>query len=216
MEEWCRALFFHHEGERGAMAYEPDERPRDLRVEKTIDTIQATFKQMMLEMDFDKITVKALCERARINKKTFYRYYPAIEYLLAEVQHEYSEPYIQRTRNLRFPKDAGLIARTFLEFSIAQDELYERITCGGPHDRIREQMIGQVEGERHDDDQPEGWPDGSWGVYLSIVCSAPLQAYQAWVANGKTLPAREMIDATVAAVTAASRAFEKNVASNRQ
>lgn len=198
------------------MAVSPESRPRDLRVEKTIDAIQATFKQMMLEMDFDKITVKALCERARINKKTFYRYYPAIEYLLVEVQRQYSAPYVERTHNLRFPKDVGLITRTFLEFSIAQDELYERITCNGPHDQIREQMIGQVEGERHDEDQPAGWPAGSWQVYLSIVCSAPLHAYQAWVASGKALPAGKMIDATVAAVTAASRAFEKNVASNRQ
>ncbi len=43
----------------------------DLRVQKTIDTIQKTFKDMICEMDYGKITVKELCERARINKKTF-------------------------------------------------------------------------------------------------------------------------------------------------
>lgn len=34
----------------------------------------------------------AFSARARINKKTFYRYYPAVEYLLAEVQAQYSWP----------------------------------------------------------------------------------------------------------------------------
>lgn len=193
------------------MAVSPDERPRDLRVEKTIDAIQTAFKQMMLERDFDKITVKALCERARINKKTFYRYYPAIEYLLVEVQRQYAEPYIERTRNLRFPKDAGLIARTFLQYCVAQDELYERVTCGVSNAAMRDQMIGIVEGSRTDDEAPEGWPAGSWEAYLSIVCSAPLQAYQAWVASGKAMPAEEMTDALVAAVTAASKAFEAAV-----
>ena len=49
----------------------------DLRVQKTIDAIQKTFEDMICEMDYEKITVKELCERARINKKTFYRYYIA-------------------------------------------------------------------------------------------------------------------------------------------
>lgn len=193
------------------MAVDPEERPRDLRVEKTIDAIRSAFKQMMLETDFDRITVKALCERARINKKTFYRYYPAIEYLLAEVQRQYAEPYIERTRNLRLPKDVSLITHTFLEYSIAQDELYERVTCGTSNAAMRERMIGIVEGSRNDDEAPEGWPQGSWEVYLSVICSAPLQAYQAWVASGKLMPVHEMTDTVVAAVTATSRAFERAV-----
>ena len=32
--------------------------------------IQAAFESMMLEYPYNKITVTALCERARINKKT--------------------------------------------------------------------------------------------------------------------------------------------------
>ena len=35
-----------------------------------------------------EMTVKELCERAKINKKTFYRYYPAMEDLLLELQME--------------------------------------------------------------------------------------------------------------------------------
>lgn len=151
-------------------------------------------------------------ERARINKKTFYRYYPAIEYLLAEVQRQYAEPYIERTRNLRLPKDIAAITRTFLEYSMEQDELYERVTCGVSNVGMRNQMIGIVEGSRNDDKAPEGWPQGSWEIYLSIVCSAPLQAYQAWVASGKTMPVQQLIDVTVASVTAASRAFERDTA----
>ena len=58
----------------------------DLRVQKTIDAIQKTFEDMICEMDYEKITVKELCERARINKKLFYRYYSVLDDLLAELQ----------------------------------------------------------------------------------------------------------------------------------
>lgn len=77
----------------------------DLRVQKTIEGIRGAFEEMLLEKGFDRITVKELCERARINKKTFYRYYPALEYLLAELQTGYAEEYLERTRGLALPQD---------------------------------------------------------------------------------------------------------------
>ena len=58
----------------------------DLRVQKTIEAIHSTFEEMLCEMDYKKITVKELCERARINKKTFYRYYDVLDDLLEETQ----------------------------------------------------------------------------------------------------------------------------------
>ena len=35
----------------------------DLRIQKTIEAIQNTFEKMICEMDYEKITVKELCER---------------------------------------------------------------------------------------------------------------------------------------------------------
>ena len=58
----------------------------------------------------------ALCERARINKKTFYRYDPTIDYLLRELQEEYTSSYLQRIAGLRFPEDAEVITREFLTY----------------------------------------------------------------------------------------------------
>lgn len=41
-------------------------------------SIHAAFEEMICEMDYDSITVKELCARAMINKKTFYRYTSAL------------------------------------------------------------------------------------------------------------------------------------------
>ena len=51
-------------------------RETDRRVLRTRAVIKETAKQMICEMDAEKITVKALAERAGIHRKTFYLHYP--------------------------------------------------------------------------------------------------------------------------------------------
>ena len=46
----------------------------DLRVQKTVTAIDQAFTAMLLESDYEDMSVKELCSRAKINKKTFYRY----------------------------------------------------------------------------------------------------------------------------------------------
>ena len=44
----------------------------DLRVKKTITGIKTAFEALICEKEYDRITVKELCDRAQVNKKTFY------------------------------------------------------------------------------------------------------------------------------------------------
>ena len=78
----------------------------DLRVVKTIEAIKTNFEELICEKDYEKITVKELCDRARINKKTFYHYYPSLDDLLAELQYEISSAYIDKIKDFRPVKDA--------------------------------------------------------------------------------------------------------------
>ena len=57
----------------------------DLHVQKTVKGIRRTFINMLRVNDYDKITVTALCQNAKINKKTFYRYYETLDFLLTEL-----------------------------------------------------------------------------------------------------------------------------------
>ena len=43
----------------------------DLRVIKTIEAIKGAFEALICEKDYDKITVRELCDRAKINKRPF-------------------------------------------------------------------------------------------------------------------------------------------------
>lgn len=139
----------------------------DLRVQKTILAIRNAFQDLICEKDYAKITVKELCERAKVNKKTFYRYYPTLDDLLREVQEEVSGEYMERTRGLRIPEDIEKITREFCEFSAAQGTYYERITCSQAYGDVRGPMMERVMGQR--EGAGVATPRGATGVAVAMA-----------------------------------------------
>ncbi|MGI6221477.1 MAG: TetR/AcrR family transcriptional regulator [Coriobacteriales bacterium] len=166
------------------------ERPDDLRVTKTIRSIHTAFEQMMCEMDYRQITVKELCERALVNKKTFYRYYETMDFLLAEFQETMMADYLARVEDLRVPDDLDRITHEFFAFAGERGEVFERITCAGPHESLQRQMTEDVL-ERHDGaavDDPER------SLLMAFVAESTLAVYRQWVADGKRVPLEKAAD----------------------
>lgn len=170
------------------------ERPDDIRVTKTIRDIHATFERMMCEMEYRDITVKELCARVPINKKTFYRYYETMDFLLAEFQENMMSAYLARVEGLRIPEDLEQITREFFTFASERGEVFERITCAGPHSALQSQMESDVL-ERHGNADASDDPERS--LLMSFVTEATLAIYRQWVADGKRISSDEV--ATIAA-----------------
>ncbi len=170
----------------------------DIRIRKTINAIRSVFEEMLLEMPYEKITVKELCNRALINKTTFYRYYPTLEDLLAEVQWEFAEPYIELTAGLRYPDDLEQIVREFMRYSAEQGPLYDAILSSGTYSAIMRKVLDDMSEERaHDYPPPKGWSDDEWAIYIEHVNTAQTRIYKKWVDQGKTVPVERMVELTV-------------------
>ena len=166
---------------------------RDLRVTKTLEAIDVTFRAMMLEKGFAAITVKELCERARINKKTFYRYYETLEDLMAEVMATYAAAWRRRTGHLRMPEDVAQITREFFLFGAEQDALYDAITCDPAWDATQRSLQDDASGE-HVENVPTGYTLERWHVVYAWQSGSVLNMYRAWVADGKAIPVEEMAE----------------------
>ena len=63
----------------------------DRRVKYTKKVIKDTFLSLLEEKDISNITVKELCEKADVNRGTFYRYYVDIYDLLKKIEEEFIE-----------------------------------------------------------------------------------------------------------------------------
>lgn len=71
----------------------------DLRVVKTRAVIKNTLIEIMSEKEISKITVSELCEKAKINRKTFYRHYREISDVTAELENEALEEFSRGFKN---------------------------------------------------------------------------------------------------------------------
>ncbi|MBQ4227781.1 MAG: TetR/AcrR family transcriptional regulator [Clostridia bacterium] len=166
----------------------------DLRVQKTIEAIRSVFEQMICEMDYHQMTVKELCERARINKKTFYRYYPTMDDLLMELQTEMSSEYIEMISHYRLPEQLDKVNEAFFRYSVSKGEVYEKITCASSYVTIRNTMIYRV--------NEATWYKSAWfnnippwqrRMLIVFVQYTIVELYRQWVADGKTTPVDEVI-----------------------
>ena len=61
----------------------------DLRIQKTLRNIRKAFIELAKEKPIDSITVKELCERALINKATFYLHFENLNELITIFEDEY-------------------------------------------------------------------------------------------------------------------------------
>lgn len=61
----------------------------DLRIQKTLREIRNAFLSLAAEKPMERITVKELCDRALINKATFYSHYDNMDSLIEQFEDEF-------------------------------------------------------------------------------------------------------------------------------
>lgn len=158
----------------------------DLRVQRTIKNIYDAFEELIVDKDYSKITVTELAKKAMINKKTFYRYYPTLDDLLAEMQARYSQRYLEIIKDFQYPRDIKKSVRAFFEYSAKQGSAYDKITINGSYSGIRQQMIDTV--------MKKTWGSSSQfkqmsnfekKVLLNFVEKTGLDIYIQWVKDGR-------------------------------
>lgn len=166
------------------------DRPDDKRVVRTIRAIHSAFEEMLCEKDYRRITVTELCERALVNRKTFYRYYEAMDSLLDEFQEDMVSGYLARVEGLRLPEDLDAITHEFFTFALQRGKVFEHLTCDVAHTALQRRMTDLVMSRY----AGEASTDAERSLLLAFVTESTLAIYRQWVADGKALPAERAAD----------------------
>lgn len=163
----------------------------DLRVQKTITAIRETFEAMICEMNYEQITVKELTARAKINKKTFYHYYPTLDDLLRELQNKLAQKFMARVEGMEQPKDMDKITREFFLSVEELGALGEKLICNGNYKYINRKVTNDILS------QTVWYLETSnpyiQNIVMRFVSQSTLEMYKQWVADGKQIPLEEMI-----------------------
>lgn len=191
------------------MTRKKTEKKEDLRVLRTKSAIRAAFKELVCELPYEKCTVKAISERAGINRNTFYLHYDSVDDVLREIQAEHSAQYIEKIKNLSYTENLSELVRSFFEYIEAQDEFFKRVTCDSRFDYIREGMQKKVSAHTHG--QTAALHEKSEAVQniVRAYATTVLILYRQWVFDGCKIPLEEMISIATALLENGMSGFKK-------
>lgn len=78
----------------------------DPRVKRTKKMFKDALKElMMVHEDYMDITVKELCEKAGLNRRTFYLHYETIDDVLVDIQEDFTIEFYEKTKQYDHIKD---------------------------------------------------------------------------------------------------------------
>lgn len=170
------------------------EKKEDLRIIRTKEAIQKVFKEMISERPYEKITVKEIAERAKINRNTFYLHYNSVDDVLKEIQNKYSMEYSNLLLNYDLNKDTGILVRTFFEYMESQDDFFKQITCDSRFDYIRERMQKNVNKKLIGDKERLNTKSDYIQNIINTYNACVLYLYRQWVSDGRKIPLEEIIN----------------------
>jgi len=169
----------------------------DLRVQKTKDAIQETFKSMICEMPPNKITVKELSERARINRKTFYLHYTSIEALYSEMLQIVASGYYDEIAKLTIPASIADLTNAFFRYFSSQGNYVENLICNPDYQPYCSQLFRTTLKHNREQYNPyENHSETEQSIINLFLVNATLDIYREWVASGKEMAISDIIDLT--------------------
>lgn len=169
----------------------------DLRVQRTKKVLKDTFKDMFLKMNFEQITIKALCEKAMINRRTFYLHYSSINDIMSEILEEMSLEFIEYTNDYDHFSNPERIIKDYFEFT-NNNPLYEKLNNNIDLNYLREQVsIRVVNKVTHHFDSIKHLNDFEYDMTRIFLNSTTVAMYKYWSTNEKNIPIEEAISITV-------------------
>lgn len=165
---------------------------QDPRVIRTKEAIQTVFKQMVCQLPYEKITVKAIADAAKINRNTFYLHYNCVDDVLTEIQAKHSSEYSAIVSGFNQLKDTDKLVGSFFEYMEAQDDFFKRITCDSHFDYIRERMQNRVTKQSSTSTSFKGMDESVKNILLTYN-NCVVYLYRQWVSDGRKIPLKKMI-----------------------
>ena len=163
--------------------YELENGKMDLRKTRTQKLIQDTFKEMLCEMDIERITVKELTDRAMINRKTFYFHYDTIEQLVDLLLEQVTREYINTFERLpegRPHEDANAV---FFRFFSNQPDWFQKIINYPSYSSLCNQVFDKAYYHALEKTPNPDWkrlPQSVQNMIAIYYRSATLDLYRQW------------------------------------
>ena len=170
----------------------------DYRVRLTKQIIRETLVPLMKEYPVSRISIKMLCERAGINRSTFYAHYTDVYDLLKQIQQEIIDELSSHISESAFAEQNNLTSQALEQiFSYAQanSELFEVLLSENGDFAFQREIMRLSQYKTIEALQYMKQLGQNVSEYLQyFVVNGALSVIQKWLANGMKESAAEMAE----------------------
>ena len=171
----------------------------DPRVKRTRKMFKEALKELMLtHKDYMEITVKELCEKAELNRRTFYLHYEYIDDVLMEIQEDFSKEFYEVTKQYDHIKDVEPVVRAFFDMHDA-NPIYEKIILSPAEDYLREIIRSKTVSKLDVTDNLKAirkYDIITQNIIEQYYHMATVSAYREWVRQRKIMPKDDVVKLT--------------------
>ena len=121
------------------------------RTQMTRLLLRTALIELMQEKSITQITIRAICEKADLNRTTFYLHYTDQMDLLRDVERQVMEQSVEYMKNIHTDHRTQLLVTAFLEYVHKNDLTFRTLLCRDDSERFRrrfvEELMGLIGGE---------------------------------------------------------------------
>lgn len=165
----------------------------DRRVIRTRKALLEALREMICQYPAGAITVKALSERAGINRKTFYLHFETLDSLFDCALDEVVAAYMAEMKKLPVPVDMDRQTEVFFTFYCRQPPYVERLICDPSYSEYCSRLNQKAIRENQKRCHPNGSrPLPEQKLITAFVVTASIVLYRQWVQDGKRMPVEQL------------------------
>jgi AcrR family transcriptional regulator len=171
----------------------------DARVVRSREALRRAMMDLAADHPLDAITVRAIAAHAGVGYATFFRHYADKEALLADVQGQLTQAFMEQVAPLLRQRDRGGAARSLCAFVEAHLPIHRALLAGGAGETVRAAMLNATLAavERARPQHPDGPLDD---LVMFHLVSSILNLLAWWIRNFDAVDAETMAEVIERAV----------------
>ena len=172
----------------------------DARVIKTKEKFKEALKELILDNEnIEEISVKKLCEKANLNRGTFYLHYNNVDDVLNEIMSDFTSDLNEKSGVYNRTSDIRKFVELF--FEMAKENPYFEKIITTPHNAYlneKYRKIGLKQLDEHGNFNPlESYDSTTRNILEKYFHNTLTLCFIEWVRNNRVIPYNEIIDLTV-------------------
>lgn len=170
---------------------------------RSIQSAQLIIEALLLSLkhqQLHKVSIKDLCENARVGRVTFYRHFDSIDDVLRKHCDDRFEQLKQYLKDFYKRSQTEPFLKPFLQFWYQDSQILEILIKYNKQDMIREAFMQMIQSLKKKAADSTFSTDAMDAYHLSVQSAVAIAVLSKWIENGKNIPPEALTQSILTAM----------------